>query len=144
MTAILLDGKAIARQIREGTKQRVTALRKRTGVTPALAVIIVGKSCLAALVNNKIKACAEVGIRSARHEFPADVDAATVIERIKELNADRDMHGILVQLPLPAHHDIHAVLRTVAVRRMSTASTCTMWAAWCWARPCFRPARPTA
>jgi methylenetetrahydrofolate dehydrogenase (NADP+)/methenyltetrahydrofolate cyclohydrolase len=118
MTAILLDGKAIARQIREDTKKRVTALRERTGVTPALAVILVGQNPASRLyVNNKIKACAEVGIRSALHQFPAEVDAAAVIERIKALNADREVHGILVQLPLPAHHDIHAVLRTVSVEK---------------------------
>ncbi len=118
MTAILLDGKAIGRQIREVTSKRVTALRARTGVTPALAVILVGQNPASRLyVNNKIKACAEVGIRSSLHEFPADVDSGAVVERIKQLNADREVHGILVQLPLPAHHDIHAVLRTIAVEK---------------------------
>jgi methylenetetrahydrofolate dehydrogenase (NADP+) / methenyltetrahydrofolate cyclohydrolase len=118
MTATLLDGKAIARQIREGIKPRVAALRSKRGITPGLAVILVGRNPASRLyVNNKIKACAEVGIRSALHEFPADVDAAEVVEQIKRLNADPDVHGILVQLPLPAHHDIQAVLRTIAVEK---------------------------
>jgi methylenetetrahydrofolate dehydrogenase (NADP+)/methenyltetrahydrofolate cyclohydrolase len=118
MTATLLDGKAIARQIREGIKTRVTALRSERGVVPALAVVLVGRNPASRLyVNNKIKACAEVGIRSALHEFPADVAAATVVELIERLNADPEIHGILVQLPLPAHHDIQAVLRTIAVEK---------------------------
>ena len=116
MTAILLDGKTIARQIREGIKTRVAALRSERGVVPSLAVVLVGRNPASRLyVNNKIKACAEVGIRSALHEFPADVAAATVIDLIERLNADPEVHGILVQLPLPAHHDIQAVLRTIAV-----------------------------
>ena len=116
MTATLLDGKAIARQIREGIKPRVAELRSQRGITPGLAVILVGRNPASRLyVNNKIKACAEVGIRSALHEFPADADAAEVVEQIRRLNADPDVHGILVQLPLPAHHDIQAVLRTIAV-----------------------------
>ena len=118
MTAILLDGKAIAHQIREDTKRRVAGLRERTGVTPALSVILVGQNPASRVyVRNKIKACAEVGIRSELHEFPADVDAATVIARIEQLNHDPLVHGVLVQLPLPAHHDIHAVLRTVSVEK---------------------------
>jgi methylenetetrahydrofolate dehydrogenase (NADP+)/methenyltetrahydrofolate cyclohydrolase len=118
MTAKLIDGKAIAHQIREDFKRRVAALRERTGVTPTLSVILVGQNPASRVyVRNKIKACAEVGIRSVLHEFPADVDADTVIGRIVELNRDPNVHGILVQLPLPAHHDIHAVLRTVAVEK---------------------------
>ena len=118
MTATLLDGKAIARQIREGIKPRVAELRSQRGITPGLAVILVGRNPASRLyVNNKIKACAEVGIRSALHEFPADAAAAEVVEQIRRLNADPDVHGILVQLPLPAHHDIQAVLRTIAVEK---------------------------
>jgi methylenetetrahydrofolate dehydrogenase (NADP+) / methenyltetrahydrofolate cyclohydrolase len=118
MIATLLDGKAIARQIREGIKPRVAELRSQRGITPGLAVILVGRNPASRLyVNNKIKACAEVGIRSALHEFPADAAAAEVVEQIQRLNADPDVHGILVQLPLPAHHDIQAVLRTIAVEK---------------------------
>jgi len=118
MTAKLLDGKAIARQIREGITTRVAALRAERDVIPTLAVILVGQNPASRLyVRNKVRACAEVGIRSQLYEFPVDVDAAAVIARIDELNRDPRVHGILVQLPLPAHHDIHSVLRTVAVEK---------------------------
>lgn len=118
MTAKLLDGKAIARQIREGITTRVAALRAERGIVPTLAVILVGQNPASRLyVRNKVRACAEVGIRSQLYEFPVDVDAATVIARIEELNRDPQVHGILVQLPLPGHHDIHSVLRTVAVEK---------------------------
>lgn len=118
MTATLLDGKAIGRQIREDIKQRVAALVARTGITPSLAVILIGRNPASRIyIRNKIKACAEVGIRSSLHEFPAEIEDATVIDRIKALNADSDVHGILVQLPLPAHHDIQAVLRMVAMEK---------------------------
>ena len=103
MTAKLLDGKAIARDIRAGIKDRVAALRGRYGITPGLAVVLVGRNPASRLyVNNKIKACAEVGIRSALHEYPAEVDAGEIIDLIERLNADPAIHGILVQLPLPA------------------------------------------
>ena len=116
MSAIVLDGKAIGREIREIARKRVAALRERTGAAPGLAVILVGRNPASRLyVNNKMKACAEVGIRAELHAFDAAVDDRTVIRRIEELNADRTINGILVQLPLPAHFDIRAVLRTVAV-----------------------------
>ena len=118
MTAKLLDGKAIAQDIRTEITHRVAALHARTGVTPMLSVILVGQNPASRVyVRNKIKACADAGIRSALHEFPADVDPAEVIARIDALNRDPQVHGILVQLPLPAHHDIHAVLRTIAVEK---------------------------
>ena len=116
MTATLLDGKAIARDIRAGIKTRAAALRQRHGVTPGLAVVLVGCNPASRLyVNNKIKACAEVGIRSVLHEYPAEVDPVEIIDLIKRMNADPAVHGILVQLPLPAHHDIRTVLRTIAM-----------------------------
>jgi len=118
MTAKLLDGKAIARDIRDKIKARVAALRARTGVQPSLAVILVGQNPASRLyVRNKVNACADAGIRSTLHEFPADIDAAAVIARIKALNRDPQVHGILVQLPLPEHHDIHSVLRSIAVEK---------------------------
>ena len=116
MSAIVLDGKAIGREIREIAKKRVAVLTRHGGGAPGLAVILVGTNPASRLyVNNKIKACAEVGIRAELHAFDAAVDDRAVIRRIEELNADRTVNGILVQLPLPAHFDIRAVLRTVAV-----------------------------
>ena len=116
MSAIVLDGKVIAREIRDAAKARVAALKARTGGAPGLAVVLVGTDPASRVyVNNKIKACAEVGIRSHLHTFDATATDTAVIRRIEQLNADPSIHGILVQLPLPAHFDIRAVLRTVAV-----------------------------
>jgi methylenetetrahydrofolate dehydrogenase (NADP+)/methenyltetrahydrofolate cyclohydrolase len=115
MSAIVLDGKVISREIRESAKKRVEAL-KRSGVAPGLAVVLVGKNPASRVyVSNKIKACAEVGIHSRLYEFDAAIRDTAVIQRIEELNQDPAIHGILVQLPLPPHFDIRAVLRTVAV-----------------------------
>jgi methylenetetrahydrofolate dehydrogenase (NADP+)/methenyltetrahydrofolate cyclohydrolase len=92
----------------------VADLRARTGVTPGLAVILVGNNPASALyVGNKIKACAEAGLRSFRKQFPADIDAETLITAIEDLNDDPNVHGILVQLPLPPHIDMRRVLKTI-------------------------------
>jgi methylenetetrahydrofolate dehydrogenase (NADP+)/methenyltetrahydrofolate cyclohydrolase len=116
MSAIVLDGKAIAREIRETAKIRVEALKRCGAGAPGLAVVLVGNNPASRVyVNNKIKACAEVGIRSHLHAFDADVADTVVIRKVEELNADPSISGILVQLPLPPHFDIRAVLRTVSV-----------------------------
>jgi methylenetetrahydrofolate dehydrogenase (NADP+) / methenyltetrahydrofolate cyclohydrolase len=116
MSAVVLDGKAIAREIREAARRRVAALERQHGSAPGLAVVLVGRDPASRIyVNNKIKACAEVGIRSHLHEFDSATADTAVIRRIGQLNQDPSIHGILVQLPLPAHFDIRAVLRTVAV-----------------------------
>jgi methylenetetrahydrofolate dehydrogenase (NADP+)/methenyltetrahydrofolate cyclohydrolase len=118
MSAIVLDGKAIGREIREAARARVAGLERRTGRAPGLAVILVGRNPASRLyVSNKMKACAEVGIHAQLHEFDASVAQAAVIRRVEELNADSSVNGILVQLPLPAHIDIRAVLRTVALEK---------------------------
>jgi methylenetetrahydrofolate dehydrogenase (NADP+)/methenyltetrahydrofolate cyclohydrolase len=114
----VLDGKAIGRKIREVAKARVATLRRNAGMTPGLAVILVGNNPASRLyVNNKLKACAEVGIGTRLFEYDAGIADTAVIARIDELNRDPLIHGILVQLPLPAHFDIRAVLRTVAAEK---------------------------
>jgi methylenetetrahydrofolate dehydrogenase (NADP+)/methenyltetrahydrofolate cyclohydrolase len=116
MSAIVLDGKAIGREIREIAKTRVAALKQHTGAVPGLAVILVGRNPASRLyVRNKMNACVEVGIRATLHAFDGGIDDTAVVRRIEELNADRSVNGILVQLPLPAHCNVRAVLRTVAV-----------------------------
>ena len=118
MSAIVLDGKSIGRKIREVAKARVATLRRASGVVPGLAVILVGTNPASRLyVNNKLKACAEVGIGTRLFEYDAGIADTTVIARIDELNRDPGIHGILVQLPLPPHFDIRAVLRTVAAEK---------------------------
>ncbi|HEY1545753.1 MAG TPA: tetrahydrofolate dehydrogenase/cyclohydrolase catalytic domain-containing protein, partial [Xanthobacteraceae bacterium] len=86
--------------------------------TPGLAVILVGNNPASRLyVNNKLKACAEVGIHTRLFEYDAAVADTAIIAKIAELNRDPAVHGILVQLPLPPHFDIRAVLRTVAAEK---------------------------
>ena len=118
MTAKIIDGKQVAASIRLECKTRVADLRAQTGVTPGLAVILVGDNPASAVyVGSKIKACAEAGIRSFRKQYPASIDEETLIATIDELNRDTNVHGILVQLPLPPHIDMRRVLKTIDARK---------------------------
>jgi len=114
MTAKIIDGVAVSTAIRTEIAQRVVALRDK-GVTPGLAVIVVGSDPASAVyVRNKMRACAEVGIRSFKYEFAADCAPEPVLDLIAELNSRADVHGILVQLPLPAHFPIPQILQTIS------------------------------
>jgi len=118
MAAKIIDGKQVAASIRLECKTRVTELRAKTGVIPGLAVILVGDNPASAVyVASKIKACAEAGIRSFREQYPANIDEETLIGTIEELNRDQNVHGILVQLPLPPHIDMRRVLKTIDARK---------------------------
>ena len=91
---------------------------KDSGVTPGLAVILIGgNSASKTYVRNKIKACAEVGIRSVRHEFVESVSQSDVLDTINQLNLDSTIHGVLVQLPLPKHLALARTLRSIAVEK---------------------------
>jgi len=117
MTAKIIDGNAVARHVRGEWKKRVDALRTR-GIIPGLAVIIVGSNPASRVyVRNKVKACAEVGLHSETHEFPADVDEGTVIRRIDELNRNPEIHGILVQLPLPPQIEARHLLGAISIEK---------------------------
>ncbi len=116
MSARILDGREIARDIRAETSLRVAGLATKAGIVPHLAVILVGDNPASRVyVANKIRACAEVGIRSTLVAFDAGIPAQELICEIERLNEVADVHGILVQLPLPPHHDIQAVLRAISV-----------------------------
>lgn len=115
MTAKLIDGKKLAAHIRQECAGRVRALAQK-GVVPGLAVILVGDDPASAVyVGNKIRACEAVGIRSFTDRLPSSITNDELLARIEELNADETVHGILVQLPLPAHIDMDRVLETIAV-----------------------------
>jgi methylenetetrahydrofolate dehydrogenase (NADP+) / methenyltetrahydrofolate cyclohydrolase len=117
LSAKIIDGHAVAASIRAECKQRVAALAAR-GIQPGLAVILVGDNPASAVyVRNKVRACAEVGIRSVRYDYPANVPQETVLSTIERLNADPAIHGILVQLPLPPHIASSRVLRTISVEK---------------------------
>ncbi len=116
MTATIIDGIAVAAKIREECRQRVDAIVARGAPPPGLAVILVGSDPASQIyVRNKIRACEQVGIRSFRFDFKADVNPQIVIDKIEELNQDPLVHGILVQLPLPRAFDITRVLHTISV-----------------------------
>lgn len=115
MTARIIDGVALAKRLRSGIAERVARLAAQ-GVTPGLAVILVGEDPASAVyVGRKIKACAAVGIVSHTDRFDATITNEALLARIAELNADPAIHGILVQLPLPPHIDMARVLETIAV-----------------------------
>ena len=114
MTARIIDGKAISQEVRGEWKLRTEALKAR-GITPGLAVIIVGEDPASKVyVGNKIKACAELGIYSKHIELPGDTTEATLLEQIAKLNADPKIHGFLVQLPVPKHIDGNKVLLAIS------------------------------
>lgn len=114
MVAKIIDGKAVSALLREECGPRVAALVAQ-GVTPGLAVIVVGADPASQVyVRNKIRACADVGIKSFRFDFPENVDPETVTKTIAELNGRMDVHGILVQLPLPPQLSMSKVLRTIS------------------------------
>ena len=117
MSAQIIDGKALARQLRIGFRQRVEQLKAR-GVVPGLAVILVGDNPASRVyVGNKIKACEECGMRSLHLGLAADVSQAEVLRTIEQLNQDDSIHGILIQLPLPPHIELARVLEAIAVHK---------------------------
>ena len=114
MSARIIDGNALAAEVRGQLAERAAALKAK-GVTPCLAVILVGEDPASAVyVRNKVAACEKAGMRSLKDVYAADANPATVLGRITELNADPSVHGILVQLPLPKHFDSDAVLEAIA------------------------------
>ncbi|MDR1888094.1 MAG: bifunctional methylenetetrahydrofolate dehydrogenase/methenyltetrahydrofolate cyclohydrolase FolD [Zoogloeaceae bacterium] len=117
MAAQILDGKALAQELRAGFKERTAALAAR-GHKPGLVVILVGEDTASQVyVRNKVAACESVGLYSEKLVYPADVKPVVVLDKIAELNADPRVHGILVQLPLPAHFDEAAVLEAIAAEK---------------------------
>lgn len=105
MTAQLIDGNALAERVRRDVARRTAALRER-GVTPGLAVILVGDDPASAVyVRHKVKDCEGAGMRSLLERYPATLGEAELLARVSALNADAGVHGILVQMPLPRHID---------------------------------------
>lgn len=115
MTAQVLDGAAMARDILADLKPRVARLAGQ-GVVPGLATILVGDNPASRVyVRNKLKACAEVGLRDELHELQTDVTEAALLSKIEALNGNKAIHGIIVQLPLPRALDARRVLQSVAI-----------------------------
>ncbi|MCW5671353.1 MAG: bifunctional methylenetetrahydrofolate dehydrogenase/methenyltetrahydrofolate cyclohydrolase FolD [Hydrogenophaga sp.] len=114
MTAQLIDGNALSRQLRANVSARVTALKAK-GITPGLAVILVGDNPASQVyVRNKVKACEDTGMHSVLERWPATLSEAELLARVDALNQDTTIHGILVQLPLPAHIDAQKVIEAIS------------------------------
>ncbi|MDO9115769.1 MAG: bifunctional methylenetetrahydrofolate dehydrogenase/methenyltetrahydrofolate cyclohydrolase FolD [Polaromonas sp.] len=114
MTAHIIDGIALSKQLRADVAKRATALRAR-GVVPGLAVVLVGENPASQVyVRNKVKACEDSGLHSVLERYPATLGEAELLARVDALNRDPAIHGILVQLPLPAHIDAHKVIEAIS------------------------------
>ena len=116
-TAARIDGTAIAREVRAEVARRAARLAS-AGQVPGLAVILVGDDPASQVyVRNKVKACAEAGIRSIQENYPADLAEAALLARIAALNADDTVHGILVQMPLPPQISAQRVIEAIAASK---------------------------
>ncbi len=114
MTATLIDGVALSKQLRTEVAQRAAALAPR-GIKPGLAVILVGDNPASQVyVRNKVKACEDVGFHSVLEKYEATMTEAELLARVEALNNDPSIHGILVQLPLPGHIDDHKVIEAIS------------------------------
>jgi methylenetetrahydrofolate dehydrogenase (NADP+)/methenyltetrahydrofolate cyclohydrolase len=117
MTARLIDGNALSRQLREDVARRAAALTAR-GHQPGLAVILVGEDPASAVyVRNKVKACADNGLHSVFEKYDASLSEADLLARIDALNNDPAIHGILVQMPLPRHINPHRVIEAISTTK---------------------------
>ena len=113
--AKLMDGKAVSAAVKEKIAKEVEVLQNEQGVTPGLAVVIVGDDPASRIyVNNKKKACEAVGIYSEEYALPKETSQEELLNLVKELNVRTDIDGILVQLPLPEGFDEQAVIKTIS------------------------------
>jgi methylenetetrahydrofolate dehydrogenase (NADP+)/methenyltetrahydrofolate cyclohydrolase len=113
MTAQLIDGNAISKQLRAVVASETAGLKSR-GLTPGLAVILVGDNPASQVyVRNKVKACEDAGLHSVLEKYEASLSEAELLARVEALNQDPHIHGILVQLPLPAHIDAQKVIEAI-------------------------------
>jgi methylenetetrahydrofolate dehydrogenase (NADP+)/methenyltetrahydrofolate cyclohydrolase len=113
-TAHIIDGVALSKQLRKDVAARTAALKAR-GVTPGLAVVLVGDNQASQVyVRNKVKACQDAGLHSVLEKYEASMTEAELLARVDALNNDPAIHGILVQLPLPDHIDDHKVIEAIS------------------------------
>ena len=142
MLAKIIDGKSLAAALRASLKSRIDALAAR-GVRPGLAAILAGDDPASRVyVRNKARACEDTGVRSEIHALPENVSERALLERIAQLNADRAVHGVLVQLPLPRHLDAHRVLDAVSPAKDVDGFHAVNLGALVQGRPGFVPGTP--
>ena len=142
MTARIIDGKALATEVRNALVARVARLNA-AGYRPGLAVILVGDDPASAIyVRNKALACEQVGIRSWVDRLPADATEIALLARIGQLNADPEVHGILVQTPLPKHIDSTKVVESIAFEKDVDGLHATNAGLTLMGKPYFRSCTP--
>ncbi len=118
MSAQIIDGKAISETIRAEIKAEVEEMKGKYGKVPGLATVLVGeRKDSQTYVRSKKKACAEVGITSFGYDLPENISQAELLQIVRELNANPEVHGILVQLPLPAHIDEEEILGAISIEK---------------------------
>jgi methylenetetrahydrofolate dehydrogenase (NADP+) / methenyltetrahydrofolate cyclohydrolase len=116
--ADIIDGKAVAKEVQQQIRQEVEGLERRWGIVPGLAVVLVGDDPASHIyIRNKERACKEVGIRSFEHLLPATIPEKELLVLVHQLNKDKNIHGILLQLPLPAHIHAEKVLEAIAPQK---------------------------
>jgi len=141
-SARLIDGKALATQVRVALRPRVAALTA-AGCRPGLAVVLIGDDAASAVyVRNKIKACEDTGLDSRFDHLPAGTTEVQLLERIRALNADPAVHGILVQLPLPRHLDAQRIVEAIAFDKDVDGLHATNAGLTLMGRPHFRSCTP--
>ena len=141
--AVVLDGRAVAAQVRAEVAQRAHRLRERTGVTPGLAFVLVGDNPSSlSYVRSKGEAAQEAGIHSITLHLPGDTSQDEVIARVRELNADPAFHAILVQLPLPPHISESAVIEAIAPEKDVDGVTAVNMGRLLRGEPCPQPCTP--
>jgi methylenetetrahydrofolate dehydrogenase (NADP+)/methenyltetrahydrofolate cyclohydrolase len=142
MTAQIIDGVALSARLRADVATRIGAL-KAHGVTPGLAVILVGDDPASAVyVRNKVRACADTGVHSVFEKYEASLTEAELLDRIAALNADPAVHGILVQMPLPRHINPHKVIEAISTRKDVDGYATLSAGELMTGQPGFRPCTP--
>ena len=118
MSAQLIDGKKVAARVRDEVAEAVAAMKEKHNYTPGLATVLVGEDPASdTYVRSKQRMCERLGIRSVGHKLPADASQEEVVALVAKLNADPEINGILVQLPMPKHIDEEAVLNTIDLEK---------------------------
>lgn len=142
MTARIIDGKALSAAIKADVAQRVEQLKKQ-GITPGLAVVLVGEDPASHVyVRNKAAACEKAGLYSRVVRLAADVPEEQLLNTVRELNADSTIHGILVQLPLPSHMNAARVIETIAAEKDVDGFHISNAGLLMTGQPLFRPCTP--
>ncbi len=142
MAGRIIDGVALAAIIREEVAVR-TATLVAAGTKPGLAVVLVGSDPASQVyVKNKVAACQKAGLHSVLEQYPPSMTQAELLDRVRALNADPAIHGILVQLPLPAHIDSHLVIETIASEKDVDGFHVSNAGLLMTGKPLFRPCTP--